>query len=891
MKAWHAMSFDAVESELKTSGEKGISRSEARQRLKRDGENGIFKAARGDLSFYFRKVVSNWLCAFMLFALIVLYFYRDKSIYLILALVTFLSSFVVFSVYVRSRRLLENMDEFSLPRAKVQRDGRIYEISQNYIARGDLILLSKGDIVPCDARIVFCENLCVRESGITGAAIVRDKDAAAHVDENAPIEKHRNMLYAASIIEEGRAYALCCEIGSNTAIARTKRKAKRPSFEGLRTMIMLRRVSEAFTFSLLPAVLLTFIYCLLPIPSADPVDGFILALAVALGVMSGFYTVFGTVMIAGCIYGSLGNNDKDRGAVIKNPSAIDRLADTDTVVMSSSALYDESELYLETVFAEDEEYPSEMDGEVVRRVLEIAAVAKGIYGTSRLALAGSSGSLSYEEDEILKALGRLGVLQTELSEKYRLVSHKKSDDESAELSVSMASGKDGDLLAVTGDIDKVISMCRYKRKDGRIEPISDIDREKLISFAYALTEGGHRIKAVASKSFNVKRFGEKDSQMVFEGLLSFRLKLLSSALEMAERCQKAGVSLMVFAPEREEALGIMRALGIANDKTLALSSERLSMMSYEILRTDIELYSLCYGLSGAEKHRVIKAMRANKRTVLFIGDSLSDIVLMRSSDSSVAFGSTLSGKNQQRVHYKAGRRDACDAMRFCADVIVSPPRRESGGFSSAVKVIERARNVQASVFKMLRYIISVSVARFIAVIFTVFTGITIMNGESALILSTVLDIAAVFSIAFESAPPLHKSKITREEIKHPITSSLRALLFGVIMGLIHVASAVILPYVMSTGSVKGIVMIEAVLFVPIILFETVREESVFTGELVLSVAYLLTAILAISLSLMLLVTSLPILLSIGSISGYTYIAAVIGVIIFFALAEIIKLTQ
>ena len=88
------------------------------------------------------------------------------------------------------------MDEFSLPRAKVQRDGRIYEISQNYIARGDLILLSKGDIVPCDARIVFCENLCVRESGITGAAIVRDKDAAAHVDESAPIEKHRNMLYA-----------------------------------------------------------------------------------------------------------------------------------------------------------------------------------------------------------------------------------------------------------------------------------------------------------------------------------------------------------------------------------------------------------------------------------------------------------------------------------------------------------------------------------------------------------------------------------------------------------------------------------------------------------------------------------------------------------------------
>ena len=53
------MSFDAVESELKTSGEKGISRAEARQRLKRDGENSIFKAARGDLSFYFRKVVNS----------------------------------------------------------------------------------------------------------------------------------------------------------------------------------------------------------------------------------------------------------------------------------------------------------------------------------------------------------------------------------------------------------------------------------------------------------------------------------------------------------------------------------------------------------------------------------------------------------------------------------------------------------------------------------------------------------------------------------------------------------------------------------------------------------------------------------------------------------------
>ena len=192
---------------------------------------------------------------------------------------------------------------------------------------------------------------------------------------------------------------------------------------------------------------------------------------------------------------------------------------------------------------------------------------------------------------------------------------------------------------------------------------------------------------------------------------------------------------------------------------------------------------------------------------------------------------------------------------------------------------------------MLRYIISVSVARFIAVLFTVFTGITIMNGESALILSAVLDIAAVFSIAFEIAPPLHKSKITREEIKHPIACSLRAVLFGVIMGLIHIASAVVLPYVLSTGSVKGVVIIEAVLFVPIILFETVREESIFTGEIVISVAYLLTAVLAISLSLLLLVTSLPILLSIGAINGYTYIAALIGVVIFLAVAEMIKLTQ
>ena len=50
-------------------------------------------------------------------------------------------------------------------------------------------------------------------------------------------------------------------------------------------------------------------------------------------------------------------------------------------------------------------------------------------------------------------------------------------------------------------------------------------------------------------------------------------------------------------------------------------------------------------------------------------------------------------------------------------------------------------------------------------------------------------------------------------------------------------------------------------------------------------------VLAISLSLLLLVSSLPMILSIGSISGYTYIAELIGVIIFLAIAEMIKLNQ
>lgn len=893
MRSWHCKTLDEVQSALGTSAESGLSRSEARKRLSENGPNNVFVAKRGDVVFYLKRVASGPLCLLMLVSAILAGIAGMGRTAYLLAFFTLILLLTAFVLYYRGRRLLENMEEYSLPSAKVLRDGRIYVISQQYVVKGDVILIEKGDIVPADARLISSDGLVIRETGIAGGG-AEMKDARYIAQEDARPCDMKCMVFAATVAEQGRGFAIVCETGSETLVSRTKSKRKRPSFESLRLMIMQRRISGTFTAALLCLVFLMTVLCLFPIYKGKLLEGYLLALAFAAGAMSELYTVLTTVVIAGGIYGSLaggygGRGGAEGGAVIKELSAIDRLSDVDTVIIPPEALYDESRISILFTYSEGVEHPINASDSASAAILEYATLAGGIFGPSRLAFSGKGKSLDFEEEEILKVSTLIGKGSSYYDDKYTLISHETFKSE-GNVDVSLV-GEDGyTSLSVKGRPASVLSLCKFYREGGKLMRMTDKEREKLFALSGALAESGRMVKTVAfaRERGHFEDEGYLSERLVFEGFICFSLPLVRGIGERLSECKRAGVRVVVFSEEGAQTLSLMKAAGMG-DGISAVSGKYVKEMSDELLRTNIDLYSLYFGLRAADKLRVIKAMRASKSVVLYMGREQEEIVLMRSADVSATFGSTMSGKTEERLRYKAGRRDAPDSVRFVSSVIVSPTKRSAGGFLSLVLALERARGIHSSVFRMLAYLLASFVARSASVIATLFASQRPVSALSVLTLGFVFDLLAVMAVIFEEPPALYESGRVKEEIKRPIKRLALPLCTGVLASAITVFNLFLEKSFLKSGDVFSLTFIFLLLLVPVMLFENTRRESVFTGGVRVSVAFCLVLLSVIAFILLLCFTA------VGGVYAFTRptmlpaMLAIAEALIIFFVYELVKL--
>lgn len=110
------------------------------------------------------------------------------------------------------------MGRFSLPSAKVLRDGRIYLVKQEQLVQGDVIFVAAGDIIPCDARLVESDGLTVLETGVTQNEKPVIKDASFAEHRMLSPEGRKNMLFASTVVTEGKGKAVVCDTGEDTLV-------------------------------------------------------------------------------------------------------------------------------------------------------------------------------------------------------------------------------------------------------------------------------------------------------------------------------------------------------------------------------------------------------------------------------------------------------------------------------------------------------------------------------------------------------------------------------------------------------------------------------------------------------------------------------------------------
>src|SRR6516165_3634234 len=104
--------------------------------------------------------------------------------------------------------------------ARVRRDGVESEIPAEQLVVGDVVLISAGDQVPADGRIVMASSLQIDESALTGESTPAAKDAAALSGGELGPGDQSNMAFMNTPVTHGSATVIITATGAGTELGK-----------------------------------------------------------------------------------------------------------------------------------------------------------------------------------------------------------------------------------------------------------------------------------------------------------------------------------------------------------------------------------------------------------------------------------------------------------------------------------------------------------------------------------------------------------------------------------------------------------------------------------------------------------------------------------------------
>ena len=210
----------------------GLSDSDAAGRLLADGPNALSAPRQRTPWRLLREVVAEPMFQLLLAAGVLYLLLGDLGEALVLLAFVLLTALISLWQGLRTERALAALRDLTSPRALVIRDGRPQRIAGVEVVRGDLLVLSEGDRVAADARLLSANDLCLDESLLTGeAAAVAKHPAAASSSSTvagstsaaAPLRpgpEARDRVFAGSLVTRGQGQAEVLATGAATEIGR-----------------------------------------------------------------------------------------------------------------------------------------------------------------------------------------------------------------------------------------------------------------------------------------------------------------------------------------------------------------------------------------------------------------------------------------------------------------------------------------------------------------------------------------------------------------------------------------------------------------------------------------------------------------------------------------------
>lgn len=753
----HSVQKEELLRELSSDRVNGLSSLQADTAIQKYGQNSVQKAKRLSAFMRFLLQFHNPLIYILFASGIVASVLGEVVDAAVIFGVVLANSIIGYIQEDKAENAIAALDDMIVTAATVIRDGEKHKIDAKLLTIGDIVILSSGDKVPADMRLLEINNLQIDESMLTGESLsVFKKDTL--LDSFTPLADRVNMAYAGSLVVYGQAYGVVTAIGDNTEIgkiAKLLHGAKKLETPLLKKVGELSHIILIFIIGL---SLLTFVIGILRGESVA--DMLMASVALAVGAIPEGLPAAMTIMLAIGVSAMAAKN-----AIIRTLPSVETLGCATVICSDKTGTLTKNEMTVQKLFADETLYHVsgigyESDGETLLNLQPIKPSGGLLHLLSIGALCNDS-ELKKEgkkllvvgdptEAALIVSAQKGGLSKSELEIEYpRIDTLPFESDRQFMATLHAKNGKN--LLFVKGSVEKIQELCKGK-----------IDASKAEEMAHE----GLRTLAFASKEVDAKHTKITEdilTDMEFIGFQAMMDPPREEAKKAVEVCKKAGIVVkMITGDHAATAKNIAISLGISKEDEKAITGTELEAMDDETLKNAVKNVNVYARVSPNQKLRLVEAMQANGEVVAMTGDGVNDAPALKRSNIGVAMG-----------------KGGTDAAREAADMALS-----DDNFASIVAAVEEGRNIYEKFIKFIIWTLPTNIGEGMVIFFAILVGTTLpMLPTQVLWINMTTAVLLGLMLVFEPNEKAIMTRAPRVQSDSIISAQalFRMLLIGTIM--------------------------------------------------------------------------------------------------------------
>jgi Ca2+-transporting ATPase len=673
------------------SAPSGLTGAEAAQRLAQHGPNELQAAPTVSpwalLAAQFRNVLILILLGATALSAVLGHAVEAMAITVIVLFAVLLG----FVQEYRAEKAMTALRALAAPSATALRDGEQTEVAARDLVPGDVILLTAGDRVPADARVLQAFSLAAQEAALTGESLPVDKHSAALADAQLPVGDRRNMAFAGTSITSGRGRALVTATGMATEFGRIAQMLQTVETSKTPLQVNLDRLGAQLARA---AFAVVAIIVVLGLARGQPfIEMLVFGIALAVAVVPEALPAVVTISLALGVQRLV-----KRHALIRRLAAVETLGSTTVILSDKTGTLTRDEMTARRLWVAGEwidvggsGYVPQ--GEFTREGAPIEPEAALRELLSAGALCADTHVLHTEdgrwllkgdptEGALVVAAAKAGLHKAQLEAKFPRIDEIPFDADSRRMTTLHA--VHGRTVAYAkGAPEVIVAACTQVAGAHADLALDDARREQALAAARAMAGHALRVIAVARKADAAR--GEVDAGLTLLGLVGLIDPPRLEAKAAIEACERAGIRVaMITGDHPQTAAAVARELGLLKADGRVITGAELDAMDDTAFAREVERISVFARVSPAHKLRAVTALQARGQVVAMTGDGVNDAPALKRADIGVAMGIT-----------------GTDVAKEAAAMTLT-----DDNFASIVAAVEEGRGIFGNIRKYLMFLLS-----------------------------------------------------------------------------------------------------------------------------------------------------------------------------------------